>query len=115
MGFLLGTALFGALAGAAILILVAMVLKLVFFAVTLPIRLLFGLLVFPVWIVKTLFRTIGLVVLAPILAVLGVLALGALLVAGLLALVVPMLPLLIVGLLIWLVVRSFSRHAVPAG
>ena len=115
MGFLLGTALFGALAGAAILILVAMVAKLVFFAVTLPIRLLFGLLVFPVWIVKTVFRTIGLVVLAPILAVLGLLALGALLVAGLLALVVPMLPLLIVGLLIWLVVRSFSRRAVPAG
>ena len=115
MGFLLGTALFGALAGAAILILVAMVLKLVFFAVTLPIRLVFGLLAFPVWILKTLFRTIGLVVLAPILAVLGVLALGALLVAGLLALVVPMLPLLIVGLLIWLVVRSFSRRAVPAG
>jgi len=74
-----------------------------------------GLLAFPVWILKTLFRTIGLVVLAPILAVLGVLALGALLVAGLLALVVPMLPLLIVGLLIWLVVRSFSRRAVPAG
>jgi hypothetical protein len=115
MGFLLGTALFGALAGAAFLMLMVLLVKLVFFAVTVPIRLLFGLLVFPIWILKTLFRTIGLVVLAPIGAVLGVLALGALLVVGLLTLVVPMLPLLILGLLIWLVVRSFSRRTVPAG
>jgi len=115
MGFLLGTDMFGALAGAAFLMLMALVLKLVFFAVTLPIRLLFGVLAFPVWILKNLFRTIGLVVFAPVLAVLGVLAVGALVIAVLMALVVPILPLLIVGLLIWLVVRSFSRRAVPAG
>ena len=115
MGFLLGTAIFGALAGAAILMLVALVVKLVFFVVTLPVRLLFGLLVFPVWILTTLFRAIGLVVLAPLLAVLGMLIIGGFIIAGLVALVVPMLPLLIVGLLLWLVVRSFSRRAVPAG
>jgi hypothetical protein len=115
MGFLLGTAVFGALAGAAVLMLVALLLKLVFFAITLPFRLLFGLLVFPVWILKTLLRAIGLVVFAPLLAVLGVLVVGGIIIAGLMALVVPVLPFLLIGLIIWLVVRSSSRRAVPAG
>jgi hypothetical protein len=115
MGFLLGTAIFGALVGAAILMLLALVLKLVFLAITLPIRLLFGLLFFPVWIVRTILRAIGFVVLGPLFALLGILLAGGLIIAGLVALVVPLLPLLIVGVLIWLVVRSFSHRAVPAG
>ena len=53
-------------------------------------------------------------ILAPILAVGGVLVAGAVIIAGLLAVVVPLLPILMIGVLLWIVIRSFSRGAVPA-
>jgi len=114
MGFLLVAAMLGAFAFAGVFLLVAVVLKTVFWAVTLPIRLAFGLLFFPIWLAKTALRAAGLLVLAPILAAGGVLVAGALIVAGLLAVVVPLLPILLIGFLLWIVIRSFSRDAVPA-
>jgi hypothetical protein len=114
MGFLLGAAMLGAVAFAGVFLFVAVVLKTVFWAVTLPIRLVFGLLFFPIWLARTALRAVGLLILAPILAAGGVLVAGAILVAGLLAVVVPLLPILVIGFLLWIVIRSFSHSAVPA-
>src|SRR3954466_8793470 len=112
MGFLLVAAMLGAFAFAGVFLLVAVVLKTVFWAVTLPIRLAFGLLFFPIWLAKTALRAAGLLVLAPILAPGGVLVAGALIVAGLFGGVVPLLPILLIGFLLWIVIRSFSRDVV---
>ena len=91
MGFLLGAAMLGAVAFAGIFLLIAAVLKTVFWAVTLPIRLVFSLLFFPIWLARTALRAVGLLILAPILAAGGVLVAGAIIVAGLLAVFVPLL------------------------
>jgi hypothetical protein len=66
-------------------------LRLAFKLVLLPFKLVLGLLVLP-------FLAVGLVV--------GILAL---LVSGFFVLVVPLLPLVVVGLIVWLIVKAFSR------
>jgi hypothetical protein len=114
MGFLLGAAIFGAFACVAAVLLVGIVLKTVFWLVFLPLRLLAGLLFFPVWVARTLVKAIGLLILTPLLAVIGAILAGGLLIAGLLALVVPMLPLILIALLIWMIVGTFVRRTVPA-
>ena len=72
----------------------------------------FGLLFLPFWIAKTAFRIVGLAIVAPIL-VLAALVGGAALVLGLLAtLILPLVPIVIVALLLWVVIRSFSHRPV---
>jgi hypothetical protein len=58
---------------------------------------------------------VGFLILTPILAVVGVILAGGLLIAGLLAVVVPLLPVLLIGFLIWIVIRSFAHRTVAAG
>jgi hypothetical protein len=108
MEFLIGAALLGGLLVAGILLLAVVVLKTVFWALTLPVRLLF----FPFWIARTALRLVGLVILAPILAVGGVLFAGVLIITGLLAVLAPLLPLVVITFFVWLVVRSVSHRAV---
>jgi hypothetical protein len=112
MEFLIGTALLGGLLVAGILLLAAVVLKTVFWAVTLPVRLLLRLLFFPFRIARTALRLVWLVILAPILAVGGVLVAGVVIIAGLLAVLAPLLPIVVITFLVWLVVRGVSHRAV---
>ena len=82
-----------ALAVAAVVSVAAFVFRMAFWLVFLPFRLLFGLLIVPFWIARV-----------------GGLLAAAALIATIVAVISPLLPLLIVGFLIWVVVRSFSRR-----
>ena len=112
MEFLIGAALLGGLFLAGMFLLAAVVLKAVFWAVTLPIRLAFRVLFFPFWLARTAFRLVRLVILAPILAVGGMLLAGVLIIAGLLAVLAPLLPIVVITLLVWLVARGVSHRPV---
>lgn len=97
-----------ALCVAAIVIAVLFAIRALVFVVTLPFRLLFGLLLIPFWIAKTVLRVGGVVVLLPLLACAGVLAvilfaLGAIAVA-----ILPLVPIVLIGLLLWAVIRAFK-------
>jgi hypothetical protein len=81
--------------------------------VFLPFKLLFGILLFPIWLVKTAFKIVGFAIVLPIAAVAGGIAILGLLLAAALAVLVPLAPILIVGGLLYLVVRSFSRRPMP--
>ena len=81
--------------------------------VVLPFKLLFGILLFPVWLVKTALKIVGFAIVLPIVAVAGGLALIGLLIAAALAVLVPLAPILLVGGLLYLVVRGFSRRPMP--
>jgi hypothetical protein len=112
MEFLIGAALLGGLLVAGILLFAVVVLKTVFWALTLPVRLVFRLLFFPFWIARTALRLVWLVILAPILAVGGVLVAGVVIIAGLLAVLAPLLPVVVITFFVWLVVRGVSHRAV---
>ena len=86
---------------------VLFVVKAVLMLVLLPLRLVgFGirLVLLPVKL------ALGLLVL-PILAIAGILGLGGLLIGGLVALLVPLLPIAFLVLLVWLLVKAMSRPA----
>lgn len=91
---------------AALMGLVVFVVKIVFWAVLLPLRILFKLIMFPVWL------AVGAVGLAAGTALLPLLLLAAVVVvvvgavATLLALLVPAIPFVLLGLMIWAVMRK---------
>jgi hypothetical protein len=89
-----------------------MAVRAVFWLVLLPFRLVFGLLLFPLWIARAAFKLIGFVVLLPILALAGGIAVLGLLAATVLAVLVPLAPVLLVAGLAYLVLRGFSRRPV---
>jgi hypothetical protein len=98
-----------ALVVAAVVSVGALVLRMAFWTIFLPFRLIFGLLFIPFWIARTLLKmTVGIVML-PVLLIGGILVAIVAAVAALVAVITPLLPLLIVGLLVWAVFRSFSR------
>ncbi len=85
----------------------ALIVRMAFFLLLLPFKLVFGLLFVPFWIAKTVLKlAVGAVVL-PIVLVGGVLLAVVAAAGALLALLAPLVPLVIVGLLIWAVFRSF--------
>ena len=103
-----------ALAVAAVVSVGVFVLRMAFWMVLLPLRMLFGLLFVPFWIAKTVLKVAFGVLLLPLMLIVGgVLAVAAFL-AALVAVVTPLVPLLILGLLIWVVARSFRRPAAIA-
>ena len=81
--------------------------------VFLPFKLVFGILLFPIWLVKTAFKVVGFAIVLPIAAVAGGLVLIGVLLAAAVAVLVPLAPILIVGGLLYLVVRGFSRRPMP--
>ncbi len=103
-----------ALAVAAVVSAAAFVFRMTFWLAFLPFRLLFGLLIIPFWIARMALKVVFGVLLLPVFLVVGGLLAVAALIATLVAIVSPLLPLLIVGFLIWVVVRSFSRGPVVA-
>ncbi len=91
----------------AVVLLGVLVVKVLFFAVTLPFRIAFAVLFFPFWIAKTVLKLAVGVVMVPLLLLVGVVLAVLAALAAIAAIVAPLLPLLIVGLLVWAVFRSF--------
>jgi hypothetical protein len=91
-----------------------MLVRLVFWAVFLPLRLAFGLvfgiLLFPLWILRGAFKVASLAIVIPIMLVGGLLAGAGLLIAALAAVVVPLLPVLVLGLIVYGLFRAFTRR-----
>ena len=100
---------------AAVVMLGVLLVKVLFFAITLPFRIAFAVLFFPFWIAKTVLKLAVGVVMVPLLLLVGWCWPSLAALAAIAAIVAPLLPLLIVGLLVWAVFRSFSRPRVPGG
>ena len=79
--------------------------KAVLWLVLLPFRILFGLLFLPLLLLKLVLGGVLLFLLTPVLVVAGVVAV----VAGAAAVVVPLLPLILLGLILYAIVRAASR------
>lgn len=92
---------------AAVVTVGVLVVKALFFLVTLPFRIAFAVLFFPIWLAKTLAKLAVAAVVVPLIVLAGVVAAGLAALAAIAAVVVPLLPLVILGLLIWAVVRGF--------
>jgi hypothetical protein len=100
----LGILMFVVLAG---LFAVMVLVKSVIWLVTLPFRLLFGVLFLPLMLLKLVVGGLLFVVLAPIVVV----AVAGAVIAALAALAVPLFPLLCIAFVVWVVMRS-NRPAV---
>ncbi len=104
----LGTLL---LFGLLVIGLVGGLLKLVFWLLFLPFRLALKLLALPFMALGLLLKLAFGVLLLPLFLVLGVVALVGFGLVALLGLLVPILPLIIAGLVVWGLVKAFSRPA----
>jgi hypothetical protein len=87
----------------------AIIVRVAFFAISLPFKILFGLLTFPFWIGKSVLRFAFGLVFVPLLLVVGILVAIVAAIAALVAIITPLLPFAIVAFLAWLVFRSFAR------
>lgn len=83
------------------------VVKALFFLVTLPFRIAFAVLFFPIWIAKTVAKVALAALVIPVVAVIGVVLAVMAALAAIAAIIAPLVPLIIVGLLVWAVIRSF--------
>ena len=92
---------------------VVLLLKLVLWTILLPFHLLFLLVAVPLAIVKFILRLLTAFVLLPVAVLASVLGFGALALAGVLLVFVPLLPLVAVGLIIWAIVRGMSHRNLP--
>ena len=102
-------ALFGRfIAGFAVLAVVGvvfMVLRIAFWAIFLPFRLLFKLMWLPIGLIGGAFSLAAGAALIPILLVVGLIVAVVSAIAALIALVVPMIPFILLGLTIWAFMR----------
>jgi hypothetical protein len=105
----LASLIFLALIVAAVVAVGALILRVAFWAILLPFKIVFGLLFLPFWIGKTLLRLAFGVVLVPVLLVGGILVAFVAAIAAIVAIITPLLPFAIVAFLIWMVFRSFGR------
>jgi len=98
--------------GMMLLGLVGGILKLVFWLVFLPLRLLGKLIALPFLAIGFFFKLLFGVMFLPLLLVGGLIALVFVVLAALVGLIVPLMPLLIAGVVVWGLVKVFSRPAV---
>jgi hypothetical protein len=96
----------GGLAVLAVVGVAFLIFKIVLFAVFLPFRLLFKLLWIPVGLVSGAFSLVAGAAILPVLLTVGVAvaAIGA--IAALLALLVPAIPFVLLGLMVWAIMRK---------
>jgi hypothetical protein len=99
------------LMAAAVVMVGVLVVKTLFFLVTLPFRILFAVLFFPFWIAKTVLKLAVGAVILPLALLVGIVLAVLAALAAVVAIIAPLLPLIIIGLLLWAVFRSFR----PAG
>jgi hypothetical protein len=86
-------------------------LKMVFWLLFLPFRLALKLLTLPFLALGLLLKLVFGVLLLPLFLVLGLLALAGLGLVAVLGLLAPLLPLILAGLVVWGLVKLFSRPA----
>jgi hypothetical protein len=86
-------------------------LKLVFWLLFLPFRLALKLLALPFLALGLLLKLLFGVLLLPLFLVLGVMALAGFGIVAVLGLLLPVLPLIVAGLVVWGLVKIFSRPA----
>jgi hypothetical protein len=91
-----------------------MAVRALFWVVFLPFRLAFGLLLFPLWVARTALKIVGAAIVLPVMAVAGGIAVVGLIAAALLAVLVPLAPVLLLAGVVYLIVRAVSRRPVPA-
>jgi hypothetical protein len=102
------------LVGVLLIGLVGGLLKLVFWLLFLPFRVAFKLLALPFILLGVLLKVIVGVVLLPVFLVVGVVALAGVGLVAVLGLLLPILPLVLAGLVVWGLVKAFSRPAVAS-
>ncbi len=95
------------LMAAAVVMVGVLVVKTLFFLVTLPFRILFAVLFFPFWIAKTVLKLAVGAVILPLALLVGIVLAVLAALAAVVAIIAPLLPLIIIGLLLWAVFRSF--------
>jgi hypothetical protein len=105
LGFLTLAGLLALALGAALLL-----FRLLFVALWLPFRLVVGLLLFPLWIARGLLKLVGFAILLPLMLVAGAIAAMGFIAVAIATVVVPLLPIVLVGGLVWLLVRSLNRR-----
>ena len=105
----LGTIL---LFGLLVLGFVGAILKMVFWLVFLPLRLAGKLIALPFIAIGFLFKLVFGVLLLPVIAVGGIVALVGFGLVAVLGILLPILPLVLAGLVVWGLVKLFSRPAV---
>jgi hypothetical protein len=88
------------------------ILKLVFWVIFLPFRLLGSLVALPFMAAGAFFKVLFGVMFLPLLLVGGMVVLVFGVLAAVVSLLVPLMPLLIVGVVVWGLVKAFSRPAV---
>jgi hypothetical protein len=86
-------------------------LKLVFWLLFLPFRLALKLLALPFLALGLVLKVLFGVLLLPLFLALGVLAIAGIGIVAVLGLLVPLLPLIVAGLVVWALVKFFSRPA----
>ena len=84
-------------------------IRFVFSILFLPIRLVFGLLLFPLWIGRAMLKLLSAVLILPVLLVGGVIVGLGFALAAVVSAVIPLLPFVLLGLIVWGLVRAFSR------
>ena len=97
--------------GMMLLGLIGGILKLVFWLVFLPLRLLGKLIALPFVAIGLLLKMVFGVMFLPVLLVGGLVAVVFACLAALVSLIVPLMPLLIAGIVVWGLVKVFSRPA----
>lgn len=89
----------------AVVTLAGALLKLVLWAVLLPLKFLLGVLLIPLLLLKAAAAGLALLIVAPLVVVLLI----ALAIVTAAAVVLPLLPILCVGLLVWVIARATTR------
>ena len=84
-------------------------IRFVFSILFLPIRLVFGLLLFPLWIGRAVLKLLSAVLILPVLLVGGVIVGLGFALAAIVSAVIPLLPFVLLALIVWGLVRAFSR------
>jgi hypothetical protein len=108
--FVLSVLVLAGAIGFALLLSLALVIKVALWVLLLPFRLLFYVLFLPLLLVKWTLRFFLALLILPLALVGIVLGIGGIALAGVL-LFLPLVPLLIVGALIWLIVKAATRPA----
>jgi hypothetical protein len=105
----LASIIFLALIVAAVVSVGALILRIAFWAILLPFRILFGLLFVPFWIAKTVLKLAVGAILLPVFLIGGILFAVVAAIAAIVAIITPLLPFALVAFLLWIVFRSFAR------
>lgn len=84
-------------------------IRFVFSILFLPFKLVFSLLLFPLWIARAVLKVLSAVLILPVLLVGGLIVGFGFALAAIVTAVIPLVPFVLLGLIVWGLVRAFSR------